>query len=91
MPAQRMTMRKIKDVLCLKLQARLSREHIATALHISKGVIAKYIGLAGAAGLDWTGLDWVSIRDLDETQLEHRLLSKPVKRSDYVLPDYGRI
>jgi DNA-binding transcriptional regulator LsrR (DeoR family) len=49
-------MRKIKDVLCLKLQARLSREHIATALHISKGVIAKYIGLAGAAGLDWTGL-----------------------------------
>ena len=79
-------MRKIKDVLRLKLQARLSHEHIATALHISKGVVAKYTGLANAAGLDWA-----SIRDLDETQLEHRLLSKPVKRSDYVLPDYGRI
>lgn len=86
MPAQRMTMRKIKDVLRLKLEARLSHEQIAMALNISKGVVAKYAGLANAAGLDWA-----LIADLDETQLEHRLLNKPVKRSDYMLPDYGRI
>lgn len=50
-------MRKIKDVLRLKLDAQLSHERIAAALNISKGVVAKYVGLAAAAGLDWTGLD----------------------------------
>ena len=46
-------MRKIKDVLRLKLDARLSHEQIAAALGISKGVVTKYVGLATAAGLDW--------------------------------------
>ena len=45
-------MRKIKDVLRLKLEARLSHERIAEALGISKGVVAKYASLAAAAGLD---------------------------------------
>lgn len=39
-------MRKIKDVLRLKLDARLSHERIAAALGISKGVVTKYVGLA---------------------------------------------
>jgi len=46
-------MRKIKDVLRLKLDARLSHERIAAALGISKGVVTKYVGLASVAGLDW--------------------------------------
>lgn len=79
-------MRKIKDVLRLKLDARLSHEQIAAALKISKGVVAKYAGLASAAGLDWA-----TISELDEPQLERRLLTKPSKPATYVLPDYGRI
>lgn len=43
-------MRKVRDVLRLKLDARLSHEHIACALGISKGVVTKYAGLAAAAG-----------------------------------------
>ncbi|QKE37304.2 hypothetical protein [Ferrovum myxofaciens] len=50
MPAPRIAMRKIKDVLRLKLDAGLSHEQIAMALKISKGVVAKYVGLATAAG-----------------------------------------
>jgi hypothetical protein len=51
-------MRKIKDVLPLKLEARLSHERIAEALGISKGVVAKYTSLAawvrrGHALLRW--------------------------------------
>ena len=46
-------MRKIKDVLRLKLDARLSHERIAAALGISKGVVPNYVGLASVAGLDW--------------------------------------
>ena len=47
-------MRKIKDVLRLKLEAQLSHERIAALLGISKGVVTKYVALAGAAGLDWS-------------------------------------
>ncbi|MCG1041003.1 MULTISPECIES: hypothetical protein [Burkholderiaceae] len=39
-------MRKIKEVLRLKLEARLSHEQIAAALDLSKGVVTKYVGLA---------------------------------------------
>ena len=46
-------MRKIKDVLRLKLDAKLSHQQIAAALGISKGAVTKYVGLAAAAGLDW--------------------------------------
>lgn len=45
-------MRKMKDVLRLKLDAGLLHERIAASLGISKGVVAKYTGLATAAGLD---------------------------------------
>jgi hypothetical protein len=45
-------MRKIRDVLRLKLEARLSHERTAAAPQISKGVVTKYLGLATVAGLD---------------------------------------
>ena len=63
MPAPRITMRKMKDVLRLKLDAGLSHEQIAAALGISKGVVTKYVGLAGtwnARGC-WCGMKRVVI------------------------------
>ena len=79
-------MRKIKDVLRLKLDAKLAHEQIAAALHISKGVVAKYVGLARDAELDW-----VTISALSETELEQRLLATPAKPARYAMPNYGRI
>lgn len=55
-------MRKIKDVLRLKLDARLSHERIAAALGISKGVVTKYVGLASVAGLDWHSIQPPRVR-----------------------------
>ena len=46
MPAQRLGLRMIKDVIRLKWEARLSHDRIATALGISKGVVQKYVALA---------------------------------------------
>src|SRR4051794_38594981 len=86
MPGPRMTMRKIKDVLRLKHDAQCSHEQIAAALKISKGVVAKYVSLAAAAGLDWP-----AAATLEETQLEERLLGQVKRQSAYVLPDYGRL
>ena len=45
----------IKDILRLKYSAALSHEAIARSLGISKGVVAEYLGLAGAAGLVGAG------------------------------------
>lgn len=59
MPRQHLSLRMIKDVIRLKWHAQLSHAQIATTLKISKGVVAKYVGLATAAGLDWdTVQDW---------------------------------
>ncbi len=71
MPQQRMDIRMIKDILRLKYSATLSHEAISRSLDISKGVVAKYLALAGAAGLDWA-----SVADLDEAGLERRLLGR---------------
>lgn len=79
-------MRKIKDVLRLKLDAQLSHERIAASLGISKGVVAKYVSLAAAAGLDW-----LQVQALDERALQHRLLGAPQRASGFVAPDYGRM
>ena len=46
-------MQRIKDVLRLKLEHHHSHQHIASSLGISKGVVAKYVKLASAAGLYW--------------------------------------
>lgn len=62
-------MRKIKDVLRLKLHAGLSHERVAASLNISKGVVAKYTSLAAAAGLDWP-----TVERLSEAALERRLV-----------------
>ena len=79
-------MRKIKDVLRLKLDAQLSHERIAASLGLSKGVVAKYVSLAAAAQLDWS-----TIQNLDEGALQRRLLSAPDQPSEFVFVDYGRI
>ena len=79
-------MRKIKDVLRLKLELRLSHERIAAALNISKGVVTKYLGLATAAGLDWT-----QVQALDEATLHNRLFGSPQRASGFVQPDYGQL
>lgn len=79
-------MRKIKDVLRLKLEAHLSHERIAAALSISKGVVAKYVALASAAKLDWS-----QIQLLNEAALHSRLAGTPQRASAFVRPDFARL
>lgn len=82
----RMDLRMIKDVLRLKLHSGLSHEAIGRSLSISKGVVAKYVSLAGASGLDWP-----TVAGLIETELERRLLGRSVEDSRVMEPDFGRI
>ncbi len=79
-------MRKIKDVLRLKLDAKLSHEQIARSLGLSKGVVTKYVGLAAAAGLSWS-----QIQSCDDVTLERQLLVAPQRPRTQVQPDYARV
>ena len=86
MPAPRIDMRKIRDVLRLKLDAKLSHEQIAAALGISKGVVTKYAVLAAKAGMDWP-----AVQNCDETALERQLLGASQRPRGHVQPDYGLV
>ena len=71
MPQQRMDIRMIKDILRLKYQGGLSHDRIAQSLGVSKGAVAKYLSLAGAAGLDW-GIDGRARRGIARTPTDGR-------------------
>ena len=86
MPQQRMDIRMIKDILRLEYQGGLSHDRIAQSLSISKGAVAKYLSLAGAAGLDWA-----STIELDEASLERRLMGGGAAFSRAIEPDYARV
>lgn len=80
-------MRKIRDVLRYRHSAGLSLEAIARALNISKGVVAKYLRLAGAAGLTWPLPD-----DLDDRGLEKLLYRQVTAREPaFAEPDYAQV
>ena len=64
MPATRITMRKIRDVLRLRLSAGLSIREISRSTKISVGSIQKLLSKAKALGLTWPLPD-----ELDDSQL----------------------
>ena len=76
----------IKDILRLRYQGGLSHSAIARSLSISKGVVAKYLGLASAAGLDWQ-----TTADLDEATLERRLIGRTGAETRVVEADFARV
>src|SRR5208283_4689996 len=86
MPTRTLTMRSIRELYRLKYEAGLSHERIARVLSISKGVVAKYVGLAEAAEL--TAAELLA---MSEDELGRRLRpSRPVLVR-HVQPDYAVI
>ena len=81
-------MRRIKEVLRLKLDCGLSHSQIANALKVSAGVISKYGRLAERAGLKWAELDSMS-----EAEIEARLgrSAGPTPASARIQPDYALV
>ena len=63
----------------------VARGHLAQPRHL-QGVVAKYLGLASAAGLDWP-----TVAELDEAGLERRLLGRSVAETQVVEADFARV
>src|SRR3989442_15868499 len=74
MPAQRLSMRQVREVLRLKWACGLSDRKIAQRLRVSRPTVAEYVRRAQAAGLSWPLPD-----TLDETALERRLCATAAK------------
>jgi transposase len=74
MPAQRLSMRHIREVLRLKWAGGLSDRKIAQSLRISRPTVAEYVRRAQAAGLSWPLPD-----RLDEATLERQLFATTQK------------
>lgn len=73
MPATRLSMRHLRDLLRLRHSAGLPQHVIARSLGLSQGSVCKYLGLARQAGLTWPlppELD-------DDDRLEARLFPPP--------------
>src|SRR5262245_50142571 len=68
MPAERLSMRKVREVLRLKHALGLSYRKISEATGAGKTQAAEYVRRAQAAGIGWPNPDGI-----DDTELERRL------------------
>ena len=53
MAQERLTMRKIREILRLKYEAKLSNRAIADACKVSNSTVGEYLKRAKAAGVNW--------------------------------------
>jgi len=87
MPADRLAMRQIKDILRLRYDAGLSLREIARSLDLSVGVVSKYLQLASDAGIGWP-----PPADLDEQALFKKLQPPPPAiAANPLLPDFAEL
>ena len=72
MPAKRLSMRKIKEVLRLKWGKGMSNRKIATSCGIGRLTVSEYLRRAEEAGVGWP-----LPADLDDARLERQLFPPP--------------
>ena len=88
MPAKRLTMRKIKDVLRLKFETDLSIRRIARSCNVSRPTVTEYLTRFTAADLVWP-----AAAELDDAALERKLYP-PVATLpllDGTIPDWSEV
>ncbi len=85
MPTQRISMRKLREVLRLRLHADLSMRQIRDSLKLSLGAIQKVTRKA-----EEMKLDWQAIEQLDDQQLAAQFYPESDTRSShqFQLPDW---
>jgi transposase len=88
MTQERLTMRKIKEILRLKYEAGLSNRAIAGACNISNSTVGEYLRRAEAAGIGWP------LGDLSEEELYKKLFGDPIsipETKSKPLPDWEEV
>lgn len=87
MPADRLTMRKTREILRLRWGLKLSGRATARSCNVSPSTVTEYIGRAQAAGLSWPLPPELE----DDAVLEALLFPEKPKNSKRLLPDFPHI
>ncbi len=88
MPSERISMRKLKEIMRLKFESGLSHRQIAGSINISAGTVSRYVALITAAGLNWPLPE-----GLTDPELEAKIFKKSVdfKLLTHSAPDLSYI
>jgi transposase len=86
MPAERLSMRQIREVLRLCYGSKLPQRAIAKSLGLSQGAVSGYLSRARAAGIRWPLAE-----DIDDTRLEALLFPPPsgIPADQRPMPDWS--
>ena len=84
MPARRLLMRKIREVLQLRHEQGLSHQAVARACGVGVGTVNRYLRRAAQCGLGWP-----LPAELDDGALEARLFPRAAPVRDRVRPLCG--
>ena len=86
MPARRLLMRKIREILRLRHEQGLSHREIARACVIGAGTVSRYLQKTAERGLGWP-----LPAELDDTTLEARLFRRRAPAAGRARPDCAYI
>jgi hypothetical protein len=88
MPGERLSMRKIREILRLRWEHHLPQRAIGQSLRLSQGSVSDYLGRARRAGLSWPLPD-----GLDDARLEALLFPPPpdVPSDQRPMPDWAAV
>jgi transposase len=87
MPTEPISMRKLKEILRLKYQSKLSNRKVGTSLSISPGTVSAYINRAKLMGIE----SWPLSPDWDDIKLsQHFLQTKITPRTAIPLPNWSK-
>jgi transposase len=76
LPTERLSMRKLKEILRLRFELGLRQNQIARSCSISQGAVSQYLKQARTAGITWPlPEDW------DEARLEEAVFGPPARRA----------
>ena len=80
-------MRKIKEILRLHFQARLSARQIARSCSVSRATVGDYLSRTRAAQLDWKQVAQMSEAELEGQLFDQRQIEFPQRRLE--IPTQG--
>jgi len=88
MANRRLPMRKIKEILRLKYECRISEREIARSCQISRATVAEYLRRASASGINWAEASALTEAELDKYLFPVQHVPRTVLRPS---PDYEYI
>src|SRR3954462_15115505 len=88
MPAERASMRKVREVLRLRHALGVSERQIAVTVGVSRSTVGEYLRRAAVIGISWPVPE-----GLDDGELERRLFMPPTfeEKPGQPLPDWSYV